>query len=277
MNRNALLRFVGVVLLLSFMGLEATSGQELITRELKKRVCNKAIEIIHKYSIFSEDYSKFAIEKYEKDEDYIYNLQEITKNNIELSKQENFITELNQYNDNGKVLNMMMCSFLNSRFEMLECYENHLRNGELKLDGSERMLEKMACYTTMCQFYDELITNLYLLITPRALSQKTLRLVSCSPSLWPFLKEEKELPDPTQAKYGTCTSIEDHTHDIRLFKYYAVKSKSVELPVISLGSKKHATYLMTPYEKAEFSCRSSVICDISIPEWLRAPTSAESI
>jgi hypothetical protein len=62
------------------------------------------------------------------------------------------------------------------------------------------MQEKIACNTTICQFYDQLITDIYLLASQKPLSYEIHSLISISPSLWPLLtKASEELPNPDQA------------------------------------------------------------------------------
>jgi len=276
MSKNTILRFVFMILLLARIKAYPCQAQELSQHDLNEYVCSKAVEVVKKYLAFTEDYLDFAYEKIQMgDSDYIYNQQEILMNIDELRKQEEFINRSDKSTHN--TINMMLHGFLSSRFEVLgHRYARFLRQ-EFIDDGTERMQEKIACNTTICQFYDQLITDIYLLASQKPLSYEIHSLISISPSLWPLLtKASEELPNPDQATYGKLNdrSSMGHNSDLYLFKTYYDKSEFFQLPVYGLGVPKGTTIAtrMTPYDISRIDKRHphhGKIEERQFPEWLQ--------
>ena len=276
MSKNTILRFVFMILLLARIKAYPCQAQELSQHDLNEYVCSKAVEVVKKYLAFTEDYLDFSYEKIQMgDSDYIYNQQEILMNIDELRKQEEFINRSDKSTHN--TINMMLHGFLGSRFEVLgHRYARFLRR-EFIDDGTERMQEKIACNTTICQFYDQLITDIYLLASQKPLSYEIHSLISISPSLWPLLtKASEELPNPDQATYGKLNdrSSMGPNGDLYLFKTYYDKSELFQLPVYGLGVPKGTTIAtrMTPYDISRIDKRHphhGKIEERQFPEWLQ--------
>jgi hypothetical protein len=273
MSKNTILRFVFMILLLARIKAYPCQAQELSQHDLNEYVCSKAVEVVKKYLAFTEDYLDFAYEKIQMgDSDYIYNQQEILMNIDELRKQEEFINRSDKSTHN--TINMMLHGFLGSRFEVLgHRYARFLRR-EFIDDGTERMQEKIACNTTICQFYDQLITDIYLLASQKPLSYEIHSLISISPSLWPLLtKASEELPNPDQATYGKLNdrSSMGPNGDLYLFKTYYEKSELFQLPVYGLGVPKGTTITtrMTRYQRNQIDKKYRKIEERQFPEWLQ--------
>jgi len=270
--KKTLSLFIGVVLLIST--LKASDSTEL-ARE-------KALNIIHKYEVFMEDYLDFTRKELGKGyANYQYNETEIKFHLKELGNTRNFISSLQT--DSKSFTDKILRSFLKSRFDMLDYRYALFRRRELIDDGSERMSEKIACNTTICQFYDELITEVYdvYISSPNPYGD-TLRLISLCPNLWPLLKgETRELPDPDQAIYVDSTrSSVRRGFDLDFFLIYEKLNENVYLPTYGLGVPKgqrmNTITRMTQYERSLFDKGYPLyekIKEIQIPEWLTAQQS----
>ena len=220
--------------------------------ELNTQAYNRALDTICRYKAFMEDYLEFTENELKKGNcDYHYNEQEIRFHIQRLEEEKDFIDNLNR-SDKKFTCNMLQ-KFLRARFDMLDYRLDLFRRRELVDDGSERMYEKISCNTTICQFYDRLITDIYLLASQEPLSYEIHFLISVSPSLWPLLTKASEEPsNPDQATYGKLNnrSSMGPNGDLYLFKTYYVKSELFQLPVYGLGVPKDTTIAtrMTPYD-----------------------------
>ncbi len=269
--KNTFSIFISTFLLISTI---KASGYSATTNEIARE---KSLNIIHKYEAFMQDYLDFTRKQLAKGhEDYKYNETEIKFHLRKLEKTRNFISSLNI--NSKSFTDRILRSFLKTRFDMLDYRLDLFRRRELIDDGSERMSEKIACNTTICQFYDELVAEIYdVYITLPNPYADTLRLISLCPNLWPLLKREtREIPDPDQAIYTDSTrrSIRPSS-DLDFFLIYEKLSENVFLPTYGLGVPKdqrmNTVIQMTQYERSLFDngyLLYGKIKEIEIPEWL---------
>jgi hypothetical protein len=263
---------IGIFFLLSSVVLNATDHQER-EHELNTQAYNRALDTICRYKAFMEDYVEFTENELKKGKcNYHYNETEIRFHIRRLEGEKHFIDSLNQ-SDKKFICNMLQ-KFLRVRFDMLNYRLDLFRRKELLDDGSERMYEKISCNTTICQFYDQLLTDIYLLSSQNPLSYEIHFLISVSPSLWPLLtKASEELPNPDQATYGKLNdrSTMGPNSDLYLFKTYYDKSELFQLPVYGLGVPKGTTIAtwMTPYQRSQIDKKYRKIEERQFPELLQ--------
>ncbi|MCE2716571.1 MAG: hypothetical protein ACK4V2_07365 [Pseudomonadota bacterium] len=271
--KNIILRFICALSLLCPIA-QSAAVEINILNELAR---DRALSIIHKYKVFMEDYFDFSMKELRKgNEDYNYNQTEINFHIRSLEKKENFINSLPT--DNKNFIDKILRDFFSSRFSILDYRYDLFKRRELVDDKSERMSEKIACNTTMCQFYDELISetfHIYMSLTDSHVD--ILRLVSLSPTLWPLLKgETRELPDPDHAIYSDSTRSKLRTDfDLYLFLTYEKPCAMIRIPIYGLGvpndEKMKVTTSVTQYERSLFDKRYSSYKkgkEIQIPEWV---------
>lgn len=206
MKKYFFVRLVGMIFLLCHFQLNvsaaaaSSAAPELISHPVSSLAASKALENIQKYLDFEQDYLDFAKESRSSDSLYFYNVEEIGHNIDDLEEERAFIRGLKI---DEKSVDLMLRHFLERRFRILELRQALFHTRRYVDDGSERMKQKDASQVTICQFYDQLIADIYHLISPENLSCKTHWLIRLSPALWPLLKgETEELSHPDLAVYG---------------------------------------------------------------------------